>query len=333
MKKIIFITAICSLILLFSCKDDTVKPVEEFKWHLLEYQFDATINDLLVTKSNFILLATSGKGILLSKDKWKTFSSAEGLNDTIFYSLKQLTDGRIAAISRYRNVYISFDEGLSWINQNVTYPDSSSGLQISGNGYVACKGKLEIDSSYKYYSEYYFSKDFGKTWESFPTKIDLYSKLSIDGNDKYLMFIYTNENNYSSKIYIRKNDETSFTETYNVKTILNLGPNIRLVDDLLFVNLNGLSRSKDGGISWEKADKGIYWQNQGANLNRFSYTYDRSLFALENDNGIYLSSDKGINWKYFIQKDYGSSNYFLTNDKYLIKNYFGTWFISNKRVI
>ncbi len=326
MKKYILILLVFSIVLISSCKEEPCNCKVEPYWVLLDYPLETYVNELLVTKSNYILLATSTKGILISKDKWKTWNKSPGISDTNIYTLKQLDDGRIAAII-WKNLYISNDEGQTWTNQKIVLPDSAREVKIAINGFLGCIGKIKSDNT----CNYYISKDFGVSWETVPlTSKNNNMLLNIEAQNNNIILAVADGSTYYTTIYVNKQGENTFNEVnkvYGGDGIFKLW----LLKDNLFIKSVNFFGSSDWGKTWTTKEKGVF-----GNISQsfgFNYTFNHEVMLMTNGMGIYYSTDFAESWIFLKEIDYGSFEYHITNDKYLIRNSGGIWFISKNPIL
>jgi len=335
-KSLFFASLLFGVILLGSCKEnscncsdnksrDTVIIKYDQFWDLLDYSFETIVNTILVTKSNYIIAATTNKGILISKDRWKSWNKSPGVPDSNITKVKQISDGRIAVILG-KKLYISNDEGQSWTEIIFNYPEnfdfSVNRLDISTNGTLGFRGKNNPDTTFNYY----VSSDMGANWDAIPFRLLKYYTVWFEANDK-CRFVAFSDNDIT-KCYIKKTGESSYNEVMTKPGRFDL--KIWYFSDYIFLRATYLYRSIDFGKTWELTENGIYHQF-GYDFYFFTYSYKQDVLILSYANGIYYSPNNADNWKYLINES-PQNSYYLTNDNHLIKNYVSAWFISRKPI-
>jgi len=313
----IFCLAIVLLgsIMLFSCTEKTVEIRYDQFWEPLTYSFGTTINSLLITKSNYILAGTTDKGVLISKDKWKTWNKATGIADTSIEELKQLDDGKIVAWTE-KKFYSSSDEGQSWNEIIIQTPEIfnpyNTNLTLSSNGYWLFVGKNSVDAR-----KIYLSTNDGNTWENVKIPIDRINYCKIEANDNLVVLnIFTND---SSFIYIKKKNESEFKMRFKLYLGNNSALNCRLLSNNIIASDDyKLYKSIDMGDNWKEIINGII---EGFfNVPILTFSYNKKILLFTSNSNLYYSTNYGDNWIYIDTGQYYGyyACMYITSDNFLI---------------
>jgi len=218
--------------------------------------------------NNMIWAGTDG-GLFLSTDNGNSWTAKNNGLLNIFVTSITFSYNAVF-VGTFGGIFRSTDSGSNWISVSTF---STRAMVISGSKIFAASG-----------NSVYMSSDLGSTWTLKTIQLGystgpVYS-LALSGNNVYAGSLYG--------ISISTDDGNSWTSLYqspygwNCRSILIRGNNI-----YAGTALDGLYRSTDNGIIWEKAtlDKSIYQL----------FSIDDNIFAATED-GIYLSTDNGNNW-------------------------------------
>jgi photosystem II stability/assembly factor-like uncharacterized protein len=238
-----------------------------------------TIYDVIFGNLNeYIYVNVFTAGIYRSTDMGNTWTSLNnGLNFPVINCLYSSNDGNLFA-GTYNNLYLSTDFGEFWFSiktSGLTYSWIQSVLTNSSGDIFA--GTLG--------GGIYFSSITGNSWEVRSQGLNraVIRKLLVEDE---LMFCAA----YGSGIFRSSNNGANWEKVNGSISSLNINTLFRHIDGSLFTGTSGGTyRSTDNGETW------VFSTSVSANT--FASNTLGYIFAGQQGNGLYRSTDLGISWE------------------------------------
>lgn len=245
------------------------------QWQQTNGPFAGTIN-CLSTKGDTVYAGTNG-GAFYSKDygdNWVKLST--GFEDSNVISIASNGTDVFAGVYTKRTIYISNNDGISWLNNNFgSYPIVLS-IAISDSSIYAGTYGIGI----------YLSTDRGKNWKQIssgmPTNLNGVNTILVKGKNVYA--------GTDSGVYISNNNGASWQKSKNI-----IGFSIK---SLIIKDNNVFAGTKGGGV-FMSSDTCKTWiaVNTGLAGNVSSLAVSGTNIYAGTDYGVYISADNGGLWK------------------------------------
>ncbi len=239
---------------------------------------------------------------------WSRRSDKNIHSNPTYYYLKGISPKNKDTISMsniYNISYTSFDGGISW--------DSSSTHEILDSRIIDYqKNKNEVLIVVENSHTFFYSNNYGLTWDAIKTKIMPYPPMPenavLEGNGD---FIVSESDNYGTILFEYRNSEWSIIDTIDLfpKTIKKLNNNKYLVTNKYLLDVVEIDGTKYQYYSYELFDEELKYQ--GSYFNRWvkegDYfcstveSFDNKVMLTCNDT-IWISDDDGNSWNH-IEKD------------------------------
>ncbi len=247
----------------------------------------------------------------------------------------------VGAFGPNANVYLSSNNGTSWIQTSLNQPVSS--IVVRGNSIFAGIGSPN-------FSGVYLSTNDGTSWTQTSLNNRGVYALAANGNTIFAGTGFPN----NSGVYKSTDNGTSWTQTsLNNLRVISLAVNgNNIFAGIGYPNYSGVYLSTDDGTTWTQTslnnrivyslaadgnnifagtgdpgegvflstNNGMTWtQTSLNNRNVSSLTVNAgNIYAGTNGNGVYVSNDNGTSW---IQRNEGLGNGAIVNDLCILNNY------------
>ena len=310
MKKNVFLI---TMQILFLCLP--AYPLENSKWKSIG-PYGGSIEGLAVNPLNpnecFAIGNTSWGYIYWSKNGGKSWLYLYGFYDRVYDISVDPVTPEIIYVMGYYNLHKSVDKGKTWQKKPFGYGVVTKNSQVALNPmspnkiYVVGKDKADFQKAC-----ILRSSDAAESW----TRQVIHTAPStIIGNDiaispsnpdvLYASIYYIDSSSYSYKSRIFKSSNGGHTWTKLPGEISN-AVNAIAIDpfnpDKIYLGTNWqVTRSSDGGQTWEESDDYVYSKSLAIDRN------DPDILYSGYDNCCYRSEDGGIHWEKYRCNDLGS---------------------------
>lgn len=200
-----------------------------------------------------------------------------GMSNLSVFSLSTSTGNMIFAGTRYDGVFLSSNNGDTWIPTSLNNIAIQS-IAISGNNIYA--GTFGFPVSYGVYK----STNNGTNWTQTLLNTQIVKSLAVNGNN---VFAGTDFNGSNYGIYTSTNNGINWTQTLIDKIIYSLIVNGNNV--FAGSSLYGVYLSTNNGTNW------VQTSLTTGTIHAFAIN-GNNIFAGTAGSGVYLSTNNGINW-------------------------------------
>ncbi len=251
------------------------KRILDDSWELVDSSFNGSYNDVEVQDSNVFLINTY-EGFFKSSDNGKTWYQMDSVFNQAGFRSLTVQDSTIF-VSTYEHIYKSNDLGLTW-----TVSDSGIGF----NGFNSLNLCDSIITCLTSLNGAIISKDLGKSWnpiDSSKYEMRIQAQRLIGRNlffaTHYGIFKYSIDSNIIKDISYNLPNINTFSISEN--------------DSFLFVSTeNGVYKSYKDSENWISCNNGL----NAIVIEDFARNEER-LFACSFNYGLFISDNKGGNWK------------------------------------
>ena len=289
MKKIFF------LLLVFT----SVSNFSNAQWQLCGLVPSTT---RMAIKDTNIFVVTAGIGISLSTNNGNTWSTLSGISNRGIENVV-VNGTKLFAGSGNRGVFLSFDNGASWVQTNNGLTDTNiTCLAICGNNIFAGTFSHGI----------FVSSNNGATWSAVNNGLtNPYIKsIAVSGSN-----IYAGTSYFNGGVFLSSNNGVNWTLLNNglqQEDVLELA----IKDTNIFVAYptHGIYLSSNNGVNWSQINNGLTDTNIQALKVCGSNIFTATVF----DN-VFISTNNGANWISFSDNWVGGHdiNDFAINQVYI----------------
>lgn len=291
------------LLLLHSCSDSPTAPHtvpwQEINNGLPDYGFGGFhySNVKCIAFNGNTIFAGCNEGVYTSSDDGNSWTAKntglpdKGLPDKPYVNCIAVKDNIVFIGTDGHGVFRSTDNGNSWISKNIELIDTNvKSIAVNDNYLYVGTG-----------SGVFVSSNNGDNWTDNGNQW-LANENAIPGTDINSIVPYENEIYVSARlfgVYKSSDNCNSWKETTGAQFWSGISPNcLAIIDNAFFVGINtGVLLSTDKGKTWTPKNKGTSLPATGTFIVKCIVGKENMLLLGTEDRGLYISTDKGENWK------------------------------------